>query len=400
MLIYRLIMAFALPFLLPWQLRGPAGTVAERLGLTRPTTPGPSLWLHGASNGELTSARWLLERLIAARPGLQVLVTCNSATARAMVRGWSIPGTTAAFAPIDTAFATQRLLRRWQPRALISLEAELWPARLAACTAAKTPVILLGARMSARSYKRWSLIRPLAKAALQFVIYASAQDIASRDHLTRLGLPHSAFGPDFDLKAQAIAALPPVTPRPRNTRARWLLAASTHEGEEAAILDAFANAPNFTHLIIAPRHPRRAAEIAALIAARKLPFTQRSTGALPTTTVFLADTMGEMDLWYAQCGACIIGGTFAAKGGHSPWEPVRHASAILHGPSTGNFATGFAALDAAEAALPATQDTLAQALVQLDAARQDRISLAATACFPANGTPDALLAQLLTHSRL
>ena len=400
MLIYRLIMALALPFLLLWQMQGPRGTLYERLGLTKPTVPGPNLWLHGASNGELTSARWLLDRLISARPGLQVLVTCNTATARAMVRGWHLPGVTAAMAPIDTAFATQRLLQRWRPRALLSLEAELWPARLAACHAAQTPVILLGARMSARSYKRWNLIRPLATAALQNVSYASAQDPASRDHLTRLGLPQTTFGPDFDLKAQATAALPPVMPRPRDSRAHWLLAASTHDGEDAAILDAFAKSPNFSHLILAPRHPRRAAAVAALIKARNLPFTLRSTGAMPTTGVFLADTMGEMDLWYAQCGACIIGGTFADKGGHSPWEPVRHACAILHGPSTANFAAPFATLDAAQAALPVTRDTLAQTLIQLDAATQDRLSLAATACFRANGSPDALLMQLLTHSRL
>ena len=400
MFIYRLIMALALPFLLLWQMRGPRGTLPERLGLTKPSAPGPRLWLHGASNGELTSVRWLLERLINARPGLQILVTCNTATARAMVQGWSLPGVTAAFAPFDTAFATQRLLQRWQPHALISLEAELWPARLAACHAAKTPVILLGARMSARSHQRWNLIRPLAAAALQNISYASAQDPASRNHLASLGLPAPAFGPDFDLKAQATAALPPVTPRPRDSRAHWLLAASTHDGEDAAILDAFTASPNFTHLILAPRHPRRAAAVASLITARNLALTRRSTGAMPTTGVFLADTMGEMDLWYAQCGACIIGGTFADKGGHSPWEPVRHACAILHGPSTANFAAPFATLDAAQAALPVARESLAQALSQLDAAQQDRLSDVATACFRANGSPDALLMQLLTHSRL
>ncbi len=401
MFIYRLIMALALPALLLWQVRGPKGALTERLGLlAKPAASGPRLWLHGASNGELTSARWLLERLIQSRPGLQVLVTCNTATARAMVRGWSLPGLTAAFAPLDTAFASQRLLHRWQPSALISLEAELWPARLAACAATQTPVILLGARMSARSARRWHLIRPLAATALKNVAYASAQDPASRDHLTQLGLPNAAFGPDLDLKAQATAALPTVAPLPRDSRADWLLAASTHDGEDAAILDAFVTAATFSHLIMAPRHPRRAAAVAALISTRNLPFTRRSTGAMPTTGVFLADTMGEMDLWYAQCGACIIGGTFVAKGGHSPWEPVRHASAILHGPSTSNFTAPFAKLDAANAALPVTRETLAQTLMHLDATRQDRLSAAATACLVANSAPDALLAQLLTHSRL
>jgi 3-deoxy-D-manno-octulosonic-acid transferase len=401
MFIYRLIMALALPFLLLWQLREPKGAFSERLGLTRPPAPGPRIWLHGASNGELTSARWLIAKLIAARPGLQWLVTCNTATARAMVRGWDLPGVTAAFAPLDAACATQRLLNRWQPRILISLEGELWPARLAACHAAKTPVILLGARMSARSFRRWTLIRPLAATALGQVAHASAQDPASRQHLIRLGLPATAFGPDFDLKAQAAASLPPPAILPRADRAAWLLAASTHDGEEEAVIDAFLATPNFTHLILAPRHPSRAAAVAALIARRHQPFTRRSAGALPgASAIFLADTMGEMDLWYARCGACIIGGTFAPKGGHSPWEPVRHACAILHGPRIENFAAPFARLDAAGAALPATAPTLAAALAGLDADAQDRLVRSATACFQANGDPDALVAQLLTLSRL
>ncbi|MEO6300424.1 MAG: glycosyltransferase N-terminal domain-containing protein [Paracoccaceae bacterium] len=398
MFIYRLFMAFALPFLLLWQLRGPKGTLPERLGLTYPAKPGPSLWLHGASNGEITSARWLLECLITARPDLQILVTCNTPTARAMVRGWNLPGVTAAFAPIDSAFATHRVLNRWHPHALISLEGELWPSRLAACHAHNTPVILLGARMSARSFRRWNLIRPLAAKALGTVALASAQDPASREYLSQLGLPKTAFGPDFDLKAQAAALLPPAQFQLRETRAHWLLAASTHDGEDAAILDAFKNAPNFTHLIIAPRHPARATAIAALVTARNLPFTRRSTGAMPSTGVFLADTMGEMDLWYARAGACIIGGTFANKGGHSPWEPVRFGCAILHGPSTTNFASPFATLDAADAALPVTAQTLATALQTLDALQQNRLSDAANGCFRAKMNTDALVKQLLTIS--
>ena len=398
MTLYRLIMAFALPVLL---LRGPRAAWRERLGLTTSTTTGPCLWLHGASNGELTSARWLVERLIAAQPGLQILITTNTVTARQLVQGWSLPGVAAAFAPYDTAGASHRLLRRWRPKALISLEAELWPNRLAACAAAKTPVILLGARMSQRSFQRWTMIRPLAAAALGQVTYASAQDPASRQHLAGLGLPSTAFGPDFDLKAQAAADLPQPAIQPRATRATWLLAASTHDGEDAAILDTFQAAPNFTRLILAPRHPARADAIATLITARNLSFARRSTGAVPgDTPVFLADTMGEMDHWYALCGVCIIGGSLADNGGHSPWEPIRHACALLHGPSTRNFAATFAALDAADAAIPVTATTLAAALRSLDPARQDRLAQAATACFRATGDVNALILKILEVSRL
>ena len=396
MLIYRLIMALALPLVLLW---GPKGALRERFGRVPAPAPGLRLWLHGASNGELTSARWLVKALIAARPGLQVLITCNTATARVLVQGWQMPGVTVAYAPVDTACATQRLLARWQPQALISLEAELWPARLAACYRADVPVILLAARMSVRSHRRWSRAPWLIRGALSRITGAFAQDAASRGYLADLGV--QSFGPDIDLKAAASAALPAPVQAPRAARAHRLLAASTHDGEDALILDAFAAQGNFTQLILAPRHPSRAPAIAALITARGLTYAQRSSGAEPgATAVFLADTMGEMDRWYASCGACLIGGSFADHGGHTPWEPARQGSAILHGPFTANFAGPFATLDTAHAALLVSAQTLGPALQTLDAASQDRLAASATAIFRTTTDKDAVLSQLVDLSRL
>ena len=400
MYLYRLIMAVLLPVLLAralWRGEGRAD-LAERLGFG--SAGRVDLWLHGASNGEIASARWVIEGLLAARPALRIGVTCNTLSARQMVQGWHNPRVTVALAPVDSAFATQRLLQRWQPRALISLEAELWPARIAACTATGVPVLMLGARMSARSARGWARVPALATATLAQVRFASAQDALSRENLARLGLPPAAIAPDFDLKAHAIAGLPTPEPLPRAARAGWLLAASTHEGEDAAIVNAFA-ASGFAHLILAPRHPSRAPAIAALLTARRLTFTLRSTGAGPgTARVLLADTLGEMDRWYALCGACIVGGTLVTKGGHTPWEPIRHGCAILHGPSTANFAAAYAALDAAGAALPVTPATLPAALAPLDGPAQDRLASAAAPLLQASGDPTALLARLFTISRL
>ena len=400
MYLYRLIMAVLLPVLLAralWRGEGRAD-LAERLGFVPKVRA--NLWLHGASNGELASARWVIEGLLAARPALRIGVTCNTLSARQMVQGWHNPRVTVALAPLDSAFATRRLLQRWQPRALISLEAELWPARIAACTAKDVPVLMLGARMSARSARGWARVPALAAAALAQVRFASAQDALSRENLARLGLPRAAIAPDFDLKAHAIASLPTPEPLPRAARAGWLLAASTHEGEDAAIVNAFA-ASGFAHLILAPRHPARAPAIAALLTARGLTFALRSNGAGPgTARVLLADTLGEMDRWYALCGACIVGGTLVNKGGHTPWEPIRHGCAILHGPSTANFAAAYAALDAAGAALPVTPATLPTALAPLDGPAQDRLASAAAPLLQASGDPTALLARLFTISRL
>lgn len=403
MRLYSLIMAVLLPVLLLVRLwRGErVADLAERLGRVPLPPKGPALWLHGASNGEITSARWLVEHLIAARPGLQVLITSNTVTARSMVRAWRLPGVVASLAPLDLGFCARSLLERWQPRALISLEAELWPRRFTVCARLSVPVVLIGARMSGRSYRRWQRLSSLAKAALGRVAFASAQDPASRDYLRELGLPDAAVAPEFDMKAQAVASLPAPIAQPRAGRAHWLLAASTHEGEDAAIIAAFAGSGFFTGLILAPRHPSRAGQVAALLQARDLPFQRRSQGASPgETPVFLADTLGEMDLWYAKAGVCVLGGTFADKGGHTPWEPARHGCAILHGPSVWNFAATFAALDAAGAAKTVTAASLTDALTMLDAAAQDRMAVAAQAILRASGDPTGLLARILTISRL
>jgi 3-deoxy-D-manno-octulosonic-acid transferase len=393
MVLYRVIMALLVPFVLARALwRGETrGDMAERLGLLPKAGAAQTLWLHGASNGELTSARWVVADLLAAHPGLTMLVTSNTVTGRRMVQDWQLPRVTAVLAPLDSRFATGRLLRRWHPRGLISLEAEVWPQRMATCAAAGVPVVLLGARMSARSARGWQRFGRLAATALGQVRYASAQDALSRAHLLALGLPAQAVGPDFDLKAEAVARLPLPEALPRAIRAGWLLAASTHEGEDAALLDAFA-ASGLTHLILAPRHPARAPAIAALLADRGMGFARRSQGAAPgMAQVLLADTLGEMDLWYARCGICLVGGTLVDKGGHTPWEPARHGCALLHGPSTWNFTRAFAALDATGAALPVSAATLAETLRGLDGPSQDRLAAAAAQVLRAGGNADALI---------
>ncbi|MBC7476882.1 MAG: 3-deoxy-D-manno-octulosonic acid transferase [Pseudorhodobacter sp.] len=389
MAIYRILMALLAPLLLARALwRGESGAdLAERLG--HGAVP-CDLWLHGASLGELTSARWLMAALQADRPGLTVLVTANTLTGRQRVRDWQMPGVTARLAPLDLRGVLRRFLRASRPKALLSLEAEYWPLRFVTCANRQIPVLLLGARMSARSFRRWQSRRVIAATMLGAVRLASAQDAASRQHLLQLGLPADAVLPDLDLKAQAMAHLPaPVTPD-RAARAGWLLAASTHEGEEALVLAAFVRQSRFTHLILAPRHPDRGAEIAALL--QGTDYARRSQGAEPGgTRIYLADTLGEMDRWYATCGAVVIGGSFAPRGGHTPWEPARFGTAMLHGPDTRNFAAAFAALDNSQGAVPVTADTLHGALATLDGPAQDRLAAAAKAILQADGDIFAMM---------
>ncbi len=360
--------------------RDARGALGERLGYVPRPAAGATLWLHAASNGELASARWVVEDLLAARPGLKVLVTTNTATAQALGRAWNLEGVTVAFAPLDLAPAIQQVLQRWKPQALITVEAEIYPRRFALCAKAQIPIVLIGGRMSKRSFHGWQALQPVMARALGRVQMASVQDEASGQRLLALGLPQAAMRAPCDLKAVAIARQPAPTLPPRENRARWLLAASTHAREEAIILDAFAQVRDlFDHLIIAPRHSRRGDEVEALISARGFALARRSDGSMPgAAPIFLADTMGEMDLWYALCGACIVGGSFVPKGGHTPWEPARMGCAIVHGPWVENFAAPYDALAKAGGALQVhdAQD-LAAALADLGAEGQERLTGAA-----------------------
>ena len=226
------------------------------------------------------------------------------------------------------------------------------------------PVLLIGARMSQRSARGWARFAPgLMRGMLESLSLVSAQDTASEARLLALGLPGARMLPALMLKSRAAMAqvaagggVPALATTGFPPRARCLLAASTHAGEDAPILDAFAQARAagvFDLLILAPRHPRRAPDIAALIAARGLAFATRSAGEPPgpQTVVYLADTLGEMRQWYARAGATVIGGTLQDHGGHTPFEPAATGSAIVHGPHVANFAESFAALDTAGAAL-------------------------------------------------
>lgn len=406
MRLYRFAMWLLLPALIGWTawqtLRGrfDKGALRERLGRISPTGPKVRrIWLHGASNGELTSVRWLVLRILSDHPDMSMVITCNSASARAMVHGWGQDRVAVQLAPFDTRGAMRRFLAAWQPEALITVENELWPERIAQA-AARGPVALVGARISEGSARNWQRLAPgLMQGMLAALRLVSAQDVGSEARFVSLGLPQSTVGPRMMLKSVGAGPAAQALPIVDVPRARCLLAASTHEGEDALILDAYLSARAagvFDLLILAPRHPRRAPAIAALIAARGLHFATRSAGEVPgaETAVYLADTLGEMALWYGMAGATVIGGTFGDAGGHTPYEPAAQGSALLHGPSVANFTESFAALDAAGAAIAVADGAgLTAALCAITPADQTRLAAAAQVVLPSGGEA-ALIAAL------
>jgi 3-deoxy-D-manno-octulosonic-acid transferase len=395
--LYRILLSLFFPALvlalLVRRFRGQetAAMLAERLGnKTRPRPAAPIAWLHAASNGELTSARQVVQRLLAEAPDLHIVVTTNTATGRNMALGWRFGRVTVAMAPLDHRLILRRFLNHWQPKALIMVENELWPNRFALCAARAIPVLFIGARISAKSARIWSVFPGLAGPLLAPIRFLSAQDAASEARFSKLGLPAAVIGPQVNLKS-AVTVETPGASSLVFPRAVTLLAASTHEGEEALVLDAFAAAQARIadlRLILAPRHPRRRDAVEAAIAARGLAFATRSRGDAPAreTLVYLADTMGEMALWYSAAAMTFVGGSLADYGGHTPFEPASQGSVILHGPHVSNFTEAYQALAALKAAIPVTDASdLAAALVALadDPAAQTRLTVAAnTALLP------------------
>lgn len=379
MLIYRILLTLAAPFVaLRLLIAGGGRTLGERLGTGGgPVRKGLVIWLHGASNGELTAAGPLIDAVLKQDPALSLLITSNSETARDMVRGWGLDRVTARLAPLDYRLIVNRFLGTWQPDLLILVENEMWPNRMLAMQRLDRPVVVVSARMSARSAATWHRLPGLARRVMAAICHLSAQDSASEARFVALGLPEARLGPVLNLKSARGAGTVDAREKARLARVfarnETVLAASTHEGEEDAVLHGFAQAqakrPSLK-LILAPRHPRRSTDVQALIARYRLGYATRSAGETPNadTAVYLADTLGEMPLWYDLAAVTFIGGSLVPCGGHTPFEPAAQQSAVLHGPHLDNFADIYAALDAAGAATRIDgADDLTRVLLTLDA---------------------------------
>ncbi len=426
MIFYRLILIVLTPLValrLLWALARRRETLqglGERLGLGRgPAGAGVRLWLHGASLGELNAARALIERILAANADMGILVTCNSYTARAMVAGWGLARLEVRLAPLDAPLIVAHFLRRWHPVAMITLENELWPARIIMSAREGLPVMVVGGRMSPRSAAFWQKLGPvLTRRVMGAISCLAPADRANGERFAQLGLSRERIAPPVNLKA--FVETPPPPPEALAAlqglfeRAQTVLAASTHEGEDGLILDAFRAALDSRpalRLILAPRHPERAAAIARLIDSAGLRHARRSAGELPGpgVQVYLADTVGEMALFHTLAGVSIMGGSFQPVGGHTPVEAVQFASVVIHGPDVSNHREIYAALAADRGCLAAgNAQELAAHLRDLGDGRA-RAEMAARASATldrlragTDGTDQVLdrLARLLRHHRI
>jgi 3-deoxy-D-manno-octulosonic-acid transferase len=317
------------------------------------------VWVHGASVGEALSALPLIAWLRAHHPRASVLVTTGTVSSATLL-GERLPaGAFHQFVPVDLPAPVRRFLDHWRPDAILWLESELWPTLLTQAARRDVPLILINGRLSPASHARWRWGRPLARAVLAGFTALLGQSAADTARLGDLaGRPVRHVG---NLKRAApplphdAAALERLQTRAAG-RALWL-AASTHPGEEtiaASVHRQLAVRHRDLLTVIVPRHPARGPEIrdAMRAALPGVVVALRSAGDdLPAGAgVYVADTLGELGLWYRLADLVFVGGSLTPLGGHNPLEAARLGCALLHGPHVANVAELFAELDAAGAA--------------------------------------------------
>jgi 3-deoxy-D-manno-octulosonic-acid transferase len=370
---YRRVVRLATPFtglLLSYRRRRgkeDAARVGERRGIASlPRPQGPLIWTHAASVGEVLSVMPLLERI---RPlGFPLLLSCHTVTAARLVEQRLPAGVQHQFVPLDTPSFVNRFLDHWRPSLALLAESELWPNLIIETTRRGVPLVLVNARLSQRSFDRWQIARTAAADLLSRIDLCLAQSADDARRLTELGAPRVQMTGNLKFDAPPPPADPgALADLQRTTSGRpMVLAASTHPGEEAAVLKAHQRLrqkiPGLL-TVIAPRHPERGGQIVELAEAAGLTPVMRSRGHLPDrgTDIYVADTIGELGLFYRLAPIVFMGGSLVRHGGQNPIEPAKLDCAILYGPHVANFAAIYEQLNRARAAaLVSDADSLAR----------------------------------------
>ncbi len=334
---------------------------------------GTLIWLHAASVGESLSVLALITRMGLLLPKAQFLITSGTATSAKLVAQRMPPRTVHQFAPLDAPGPLKRFLRHWRPDAAIFVESELWPQMLRRTHASGSKMALVNARLSDKSVATWRKHPKLAAYLFDVFDLILTQNDAMAHNMVSMHAPSDRVARGINLKSMA-GPLPVDEDALFEARAAlghrpvWV-ASSTHEGEENAVLQAHqALLKQFPDLclILAPRHPERGDKVEELIADAGLTCTRRSRGEKPNAQVYLADTLGELGLWYAVTDIVFLGGSLLPIGGHNPFEVAQSGAAVLSGNHVSAFAETYAQLETEGAArIVADGDDLAQRIASL-----------------------------------
>lgn len=335
-------------------------SIGERLGRYTPAPAGRDwVWVHAVSLGETRAAFGLVQALRALQPEVRLLLTHGTATGRAAGRDLLREGDAQCWLPWDTPGAVRRFFATLRPRVGVLIDTEVWPNLLHAARSAGVPMVLANARLSPRSLRKAQCLRALMEPAVAALSLTLAQTQADAQRLQRAGARDVEVTGNLKFD---VAPEPGLLERGRAWRSALarpvVLAASTREGEEAALLQAWQAQPQPRPLLLlVPRHPQRFDEVAALAAqcglvlARRSGFAGTPAAQALTADVWLGDSMGEMPLYYALADVALLGGSFAALGGQNLIEAAACGCPVVMGPHTFNFAEAAELALAARAAL-------------------------------------------------
>jgi 3-deoxy-D-manno-octulosonic-acid transferase len=325
--------------------------LAERRGEAgEPRPDGPLIWVHGASVGEMLAVVPLIERLRAR--DFAVLVTTGTVTSAALAEHRLPEGALHQFIPLDAPRYVGRFLDHWRPDLALFVESDLWPNLILETGRRRIAMIMVNGRLSERSFRRWRRVPNVIAALLSRFDLCLTQSAADTERYGALGAPRVRSTGNLKLDVPA----PPVNDATLRQLKLTIgirpviAAASTHDGEEIAVISAHrrlrAKHPALL-TVIAPRHPQRGEAIAESAKVAGLTVGLRSRGDEPKQNidVYIADTLGELGLIYRLAPIVFMGGSLISHGGQNPIEALRLGAAVVHGPHVSNFAEIYRTLD-------------------------------------------------------
>jgi len=350
---YQLLLRLLSPWLLFSTLRQALKVrswrfVSQRLGFAYHDSPGCTVWVHCASVGEVNAVRPLIDQLQQLKPSLPLVLSTTTPTGAETVARIGWPNLVHQFLPVDFRYAIKRALAANRPSVLLIVETEIWPNLINVVRDEGVPVLIVNGRLSQKTLRVPGWFKPVYRqvlARVNAILCKSQSDARAFSALGGIENTIETIG-NIKFSTATIEQIPCDTNRP------YWLAASTHQNEELLLCGAIKDSSIADKLlVIAPRHPSRSEEIQKVLEDSGLRYAVRSKSELPTadTQVYLADTLGEMDMWFGGALLVFMGGSLVPVGGHNLLEPAAAGVAILSGPHLENVADEAVALTEAGA---------------------------------------------------
>jgi len=386
-----------------------ADRFSERLGHPGQARPkGQLVWLHGASVGEAMSLLPLIEHLDNDWPQWTVLITTGTVTSARLMHERLPKRALHHYMPVDRPAYVKRFLDHWRPDLALWVESEFWPNMISAAHERKIRLVLINGRVSPKSFKTWQRLPGMIGTLLSAFSLCLGQTETDARRLAKLGAGNAKCVGNLKFASAALPADDNELNRLKDLlgdRPRWL-AASTHTGEEPLIARTVQSLkkehPGLLGIIV-PRHPERGPEITAELTGLGVNVACRSLGQTISadTDVYIADTLGELGLFYRLCPITLIGKSIIGKGGQNPLEPARLGSAVIMGPRMDNFEDITATLTQADACVRVSdEDDLGPAVSRLlnDANKRDHlIAAAAQVAVAQDGVLGAVIDELAPY---